>query len=143
MKKTKLVLISGFLLLTLCIPFSIFTTVENSRRSESIDTLEINEKLKVSGLSHDPIRINGDSEFTSANGAVKGSGTKADPYVIANWTIDARNSSSCIIILGTSVFFQIRNCSLYNSGDNFYGIALNCGNGTIINLLETMSKKPI
>ncbi len=37
----------------------------------------------------DPIVINGDSDLTSANGVIGGSGTYGNPYIIAGWSINA------------------------------------------------------
>ena len=38
---------------------------------------------------HDPIHIDGDADFTAANGVTGGSGTASDPYIIEGWDIDA------------------------------------------------------
>ena len=59
---------------------------------------------------HNAIYIDGDSDFTSANGVVSGSGIKSDPYIIENWSISASNAHG-ILIENTNAFFKIRNCS--------------------------------
>ncbi len=38
-------------------------------------------------VPHAPILITSDSDFTSVNGVVSGSGTATDPYLISNWQI--------------------------------------------------------
>jgi len=99
--------------------------------------------------SMSPIYINADASGVGAHNwswAVNqpwctGSGIKSDPYIIANLTIDGMNSSSCIEIWNSDAYCQIRNCTLYNAGPNWFdaGIYLahvqNCQiiNDTIIN----------
>jgi hypothetical protein len=38
--------------------------------------------------AHEPIMILGNADFTEENGVVSGSGSAADPYIIAGWEID-------------------------------------------------------
>ena len=71
-----------------------------------------------------PIYINGNDNFTSANGVTSGSGTVDDPYIIENWTIDASVTHG-IWIEDTSAYFVIRNCLVENGGGNYHGIYLN------------------
>jgi len=56
---------------------------------------------------HAPILINGNVNFTAANGVTRGSGTSQDPYVIEGWSIDALSSNG-IQIRDTDAFFLIR-----------------------------------
>ncbi|NPA74931.1 MAG: hypothetical protein GXO25_02475 [Euryarchaeota archaeon] len=65
--------------------------------------------------SHSVIRINGDSEFTAANGVVSGSGTASDPYVISGWIIDAGTNGAGIFIGNTTAYFVVQNNYVYNS----------------------------
>ena len=65
-----------------------------------------------------------------------GSGSYSDPYIIQNLIIDGQNSSSCIEIRNSKVYFIIRNCTLFNSreewsagGIKFYKVS----NGTLLN----------
>ena len=51
-----------------------------------------------------------------------GSGTWGDPYIISNITIDGNNQSNCIRIENTIEYFEIRNCTLINSGVGKDGI---------------------
>ncbi|TFG00753.1 MAG: hypothetical protein EU541_01400 [Promethearchaeota archaeon] len=91
-----------------------------------------------------------------------GSGIWGDPFIISNLTINGMNSDSCIKIVDSTVFFQIKNCTLFNSSsgsfpsykagielyrvengfiknctiydNNGYGISLwNCDNNTMTN----------
>ncbi len=63
--------------------------------------------------SHGTIYINGNSQFRTANGVVSGGGTKNNPYIIENWSIDA-SSNIGIKIQNTNVHFIIRNCYIFN-----------------------------
>jgi len=77
-----------------------------------------------------PICIQSDDQFTRANGVVSGSGTRANPYIIEGWTIDASSAggttnAGVITISGTTKYFIIRNCSVTNGGEvAYYGIEL-------------------
>ena len=53
-----------------------------------------------------------------------GSGTWNDPYVIENVTINGQNSSKCIDIFNSNVFFIIRNCTVYNSSTVTYSAGI-------------------
>jgi uncharacterized repeat protein (TIGR01451 family) len=83
-------------------------------------------------VSHDPIYIDGNDNFTPANGVVAGSGTLADPYIINNWDINAENAIG-IEIRNTTAYFIIRNCHVYGGRENgFDGIRFeNVANGRI------------
>jgi parallel beta-helix repeat protein len=78
---------------------------------------------------HDPIVINGPEDFTtqgagSGCGCVReGSGTQADPYVIASWVINASTTNG-ILIIGTSIHFVISGVTIYGEGSDFSGIFL-------------------
>ncbi len=59
--------------------------------------------------THAPITILGNSDFTAANGVVGGSGTPADPYVIAGWEIDVPQTASYAVnIQNTTAHFVLR-----------------------------------
>ena len=86
--------------------------------------------------SHDPIHINGNSQFTAANGVVKGSGTESDPYVIQCWEIDASTvpiGYGGITIENTDAYFVIRKCAVHDASvDGWSGICFdNVTNGKI------------
>ncbi len=64
-----------------------------------------------------------------------GLGTLISPYVIKEISRDGRGNGFCISVQNSDVYFEIRNCSLYNAGfiDPDSGIILNnVGNATII-----------
>lgn len=84
---------------------------------------------------HSPSYIKGNANFTAANGVIGGSGNASDPYIIANWDIDASNSVG-IYIENTDAHFIIRNCYVHGGstrpGGMQVGIILdNCSNGTL------------
>jgi hypothetical protein len=83
---------------------------------------------------HNPIIINNDLDFTAANGVVAGTGTKANPYLIENWTISA-NVTTAVKIANTTSYFIIRNCKIVHDHYlNNEGIFLNhVHNGKIAN----------
>ena len=72
--------------------------------------------------NHDVIRINGDGDFTSANGVVSGDGTTHSPYLISGWTIDATGKGVGIYIANTTVNFTIVNCEVYGASGGDYGV---------------------
>ena len=85
--------------------------------------------------THDPIYINGNSQFiVGQNGVTSGSGTQADPYIIENWDINA-SSADGIHIENTDVYFIIRNSVIHDGCNNYnYGIQFwNVLNGKIDN----------
>ncbi len=89
------------------------------------------------GASHDPIHINGNSNFTAGNGVSNpgAAGTEQDPFIIENWEIvlDASDTAPGILIENTTAHFIVRNCTV-RDGDlcGEQGINLNnVSNGTI------------
>ena len=101
-------------------------------------------KLKRAGLWEiGPIEI--DDSDPSKNWSItaatynwcKGSGTREDPYIIENVTIDGQNLYNCIRIDNSDVYFTIRNCTLINGVGEYWhygGIRLeNVTNGKIFN----------
>ena len=83
--------------------------------------------------THSPITISGNGGFTNASGVVWGSGTASDPYIIADWDINA-SSANGIDISDSSVYFIIRNCYIHDGLTNgHYGVSLdNVANGSIL-----------
>ncbi len=63
---------------------------------------------------HSPIRINGNSEFTPANGVIFGAGTQASPYLIDGWLIDGAGEGCGIYVGNTTSYFRI-------SGNHIFG----------------------
>jgi parallel beta-helix repeat protein len=86
--------------------------------------------------SSNPILIDGDNNFTSANGVVGGSGTDNDPYIIENWVISA-SSNHGIHIKNTRSYFVIRNVVVENGYPTYNGIYFeNVWNGKIENVVS-------
>lgn len=85
------------------------------------------------------------SRFTNDSGVVRGSGSVSDPYIIANWEINASTAMNGgppagIYIQHTDAHFIIRNCDVHDgrfghAGTlSFDGIFLNsCVNGALEN----------
>lgn len=96
---------------------------------------------------HQPIRIDGNAEFTGANGVTGGSGTLIDPYVIEGWEINASVRTG-IEIRNTDAHFVIRDV-LVHSGANWSimthdGIYLyNAMNGRIDNSISMFNENGI
>jgi len=65
--------------------------------------------------AHDPIVIEGDADFTAANGVIAGTGTGGDPYLIAGWTIDAWATGYGIVIRDTTAWFFIRDVEVVDA----------------------------
>ncbi len=64
-----------------------------------------------------------------------GLGTFLSPYVIEGIGIDGMGNGFCISIQNSEVFFEVRNCVLYNAGFSWPDSAIllnNVGNGSII-----------
>lgn len=59
-------------------------------------------------VSRSPILIQGNVDFTAANGVTGGNGTVANPYIISGWNISS-SLSSCIEIDNTSAYFIVAN----------------------------------
>ena len=64
---------------------------------------------------HTPIRIDGNANFTSANGVVSGTGTQTDPYILENWEIDGSGYRYALYIGNTTAYFIVRNNYLRNA----------------------------
>jgi len=98
--------------------------------------LASNQPLKMRTLyvSHAPIVINGDGQFTNASGVVWGSGSASDPFIIEGYDIDS-SAANGIDIRNTNSYFIIRNVNI-NSTTNvaYVGIFFsNVANGQVEN----------
>lgn len=85
---------------------------------------------------HAPININGNGEFTAANGVTGGSGKPSNPYIIEGWEINA-SAEKGILIINTNAHFLIRNVYVHSgvlANPPTSGISLqNAANGHIEN----------
>ncbi len=91
-------------------------------------------------ITHSLIYIDGNADFTPANGVTGGSGTQSDPYIIEGWDISA-SSTRGIHICNTDMYFIIRNCYSHDGwiGIHFYNVQ----NGRIENTILTNNKHGI
>lgn len=81
---------------------------------------------------HDPIVIDGDTDFTYANGVVRGSGTLDDPYVIEGWDISSLGTTGAAIhVNNTMASFVIRDVSVSSIGTGTGIVLENLANGTV------------
>ena len=91
-----------------------------------ITLLVVGVSLGVVGedfLPHDPISIMSNDDLVAENGVISGDGTIDDPYLIAGWTIDARDGVG-VRIQGTSAHVCIRDCHVMRDGRRGIGILL-------------------
>jgi parallel beta-helix repeat protein len=107
--------------------------------SDRVDTIALGDpngdgSIPVRTLAltaHDPIVINGNAGFTNESGVVWGSGTESDPFIMEDWDINA-SSTHGIHVKDSDVYFVIRGCSVFNTGQFTKLIYLeNCNNGTL------------
>ncbi len=89
-------------------------------------------------VSHDPIRIIGNANFTMQNGVTRGSGTVNDPYIIEGWDIfvpivlrKGMVDNEGIRIANTNVNFVIKDVRIYGErgaleygGGSYSGVLL-------------------
>ena len=81
-----------------------------------------------------PIYIEGDTNFTSANGVVGGSGFWNDPFIIEGWEINASTAHG-IEIRDTTAHFVIRDVFVHSGLSDYHGIILRAPNGRVENSL--------
>lgn len=75
-------------------------------------------------------RINGDDEFTAANGVINegAAGTEVDPYIIAGWDINGDSGTDCMFIGNTTKHLVIKDCYLHDStGKKSKALVYNAG----------------
>ncbi len=114
-----------------------FITGNSSKRAEYSDDINLDtENLKLSAVSGKIHIDNNWSATESIYSWCTGSGTFSDPYVIEDLVIDGGGSGSCIWIQNSDVYFNIENCTLYNSGNNWddtgIKLAIDVDNGQLI-----------
>ncbi len=85
------------------------------------------------------IFINGDANFTAANGVVSGDGTALNPFIISNWDISATLADG-IAIGNANSYFIVRDCTVHDGhrtfppGSGNVGIYLhNCSHAQVMN----------
>ncbi len=113
-----------------------FIASNNNRSSKYSEEINVNnEDIKISAVSE---KIHIDNNWTAAKsaGIVTGNGTYSEPYITEDLVIDGGGSGSGILIENSNVYFRIENCTVYNSGRDYYdaGIKLSdVSNGKLIN----------
>jgi len=106
---------------------------------------EISPVLGSAYQPHSPISIDGNGNFTSANGVTGGSGNPSDPYIIQGWDINASGIGCCnaygnagIDIRHTNASFIIRNVYVHQGLPVDEGISLRLvSNGFVENTLTS------
>ena len=100
---------------------------------------DLKEKgMRVAGISHAPIVIDGDANFsiTATNEGWLGDGTSGNPYIIEGLDIDIGGAAGhCINIINTRVNFTISNCILKGANTSA-GAGINLKNVTNGLLIE-------
>lgn len=93
--------------------------------------------MSAASQTHPPIRINGNRDFTAANGVTSGAGTASDPYLIDGWQIVSSAMESGIEIRNTDAHFIIRDVYVYpgssRTGSENGTIFMNVNNGVLQN----------
>jgi hypothetical protein len=74
---------------------------------------------------HDPIVIDGNGDFTAANGVTGGSGTPMDPFVIEGWEISPPPFGIGIKIQNTNAHFIIRDVYVHSGDIDMSAISMN------------------
>ncbi|OPY33711.1 MAG: multicopper oxidase [Methanomassiliicoccales archaeon PtaU1.Bin124] len=120
-----------------------YTTAFISLRDQMINSPRAQAPTYV---THAPIRIDSDADFTLANGVTSGAGTLVSPYVIEGYSIDATGLGYGIYIGNTTAYFIVRDCTVSNANGGVSswpyapdsGIALNnVVNGILANDVVT------
>ncbi|MFX0076358.1 MAG: nitrous oxide reductase family maturation protein NosD [Candidatus Hermodarchaeota archaeon] len=132
-KKVFSLVIIGLITLSLCTLYNI--PLLPARDNKSL--LNFDEKPPRTSKKSGIIHINNNWTEAKIAGICNGSGSWSDPYVINDLIIDGRNSSNCIKIQNSSVYFRIENCTLLNAGSDwsseYAGIKLiHTSNGMIV-----------
>ena len=116
-------------------PAAVLTAPTGNSREPLLSESPVINHARIAYTAHNPISIVGNGGFTTANGVSGGTGTASNPYIIANWDIDASSVVDGIWINGTNAHFIIRNCYIHDGEANYNnGIDLSdCSNGTLEN----------
>ena len=119
MKKKFVTLVVSLLLLLIISRGAIAVRIKISG-TDNIQAYDLNSTRDTNIVNynpHDPIYIEGNSDFTEENGVTGGDGTRNNPYIIEGWEIDSSNMDG-ITIKKVDVYFIVRNCKI--QGNNEY-----------------------
>ena len=92
-----------------------------SQKAPIRPTLSVPLRGLATPTPHDPIKIEGNANFTSANGVVSGKGTSNNPYILSNWVINA-SAATGIDVRNTTAYFTIQDVQICCGGSNYDGI---------------------
>ena len=116
----------GIIFLTLASYYNNFNSVQIDQNNDLDVKLELNLKIPKPSDSWDLTNITIDDSggtpgamtWLEANATnwCDGAGTASDPYIIENVTIIDGNLDNGILIGNSSVKFEIKNCTIFNSG---------------------------
>jgi parallel beta-helix repeat protein len=136
-KKASIIIVLGIFFaissIYYCNPCLKATSKDKSADYSDYFTLD-RENLKISAISG---KIHIDNNWTAAKaaGICTGEGTYSEPYIIEDLKIDGGGLGSCIWIENSTVYFEIKNCRLYNAIASSWGGAIyliNVSNGYIV-----------
>ncbi len=93
-------------------------------------------------IPHSPILIDGNGDFTPANGVTSGNGTESDPFIIEGWEIDVFFTG--IEVRNTTAYFVVRDVYIYSLTPHMYSIVLfDANNAKVENAIIAMSQNGI
>ncbi len=86
--------------------YSVLLEVTDTGDLTAQTSIDVTVSRSAELTPHDPIVIDGDTDFVYENGVIGGTGAADDPYVISGWiieahevnAIDVRNAHSCFVI---------------------------------------------
>ncbi len=114
-------------MLGLVILVSIGNSLQFSYENSGIAT-----RAQVKAVSHSPIKINSNTQFATlaASEGWPGNGTVGNPYIISDYDINATGYGYGIYIGNVTVYFIIRNCTIYDAVEK--SLPYNGGNGIML-----------
>ncbi|MBN1802231.1 MAG: right-handed parallel beta-helix repeat-containing protein [Candidatus Lokiarchaeota archaeon] len=117
--KRKKTLLKGFIFLFFLVTPILLSPIKIDEGGQISNPPNKNIKNSYFWVLPGPIVIDDFGSYTWADAVgenwCNGSGIYSDPYIIENVTINGGNSSSCIEIRNSTVYFIIRNCTVFNS----------------------------
>ena len=68
--------------------------------------------------SHNPIRINSNSDFDASHGVTGGNGSASNPWIIEQFDINGADSGYCLYIGNTTDYFIVKYCYFHHASGN-------------------------
>ena len=125
----------GYSLIVFLLLTGIFISIKDYIKNIENCGSNFTDHLRSSANSGKICIINNWTETKTA-GICTGDGTESNPYLLENLIIDAGGVGHAIQIENTTQYFEIKDCTLFNSGGAFHdsGIRLvNVSHGRIVN----------